>query len=84
MSFVCSLLVLAIILLPKILIDISAAKAIFAEICGKPFVCPNCKNSFYAKKYKFLFNKTAVHTDGIAKLKCPSCGITDMCRHGDK
>lgn len=46
-----------------------------------PFVCPNCGEVFYAKWYQLLWGRAWTLTmHGNAKLKCPRCGKTDLCR----
>ena len=47
----------------------------------KPFVCPNCgeifsvrwQNLWWYRNYTLIMN-------GKAKLKCPKCKVSDMCR----
>ena len=54
------------------------------SITSKPFVCPNCGQIFYVKWYQLLFFKAIpIYLYQSAKLKCPGCGIRDMCRRKD-
>lgn len=45
----------------------------------KTFACPHCGHRFQVKR--FYFNALPLYTYGSAKLKCPNCGIKDICRY---
>lgn len=51
------------------------------EYAEKPFVCPNCGETFYVKWYH-LWNgrECTLVVSEKAKVKCPHCKQTDMCR----
>lgn len=72
-----------VLVLPRFLIEWSFIKSACQEITDKPFTCPNCGNEFYVNWYKMWFKRHAVYLWKSAKLKCPNCGITDMCNHNE-
>ena len=51
------------------------------ELAENPFVCPNCGQQFFIKWYKLNFGRSyTVYAFGKARLKCPHCKVSDMCR----
>lgn len=75
--------VVLILILPGFLIRWSTVRAICQEIADKPFICPNCGHKFYVNWYQMFFKRMSVYTYKNANLKCPACGVTDMCRYED-
>ncbi len=81
MPFIVGVVIALVLILPGFLIRWSAVRAICQEIADKPFKCPNCGHRFYVKWYQMFFKRMTVYTYKNARLKCPACGITDMCKH---
>lgn len=70
-------------MLPRFLIRWSLGSLVCREITDKPFFCPNCGHKFYVKWYQMWFKQNSVYVWKSAKLKCPNCKVTDMCRHDE-
>ena len=66
------------------IIGISYQKAVGTRITEKPFICPNCGNKFYAPWWKMWYKKNSVYLFQSAKLKCPHCGATDVCKYDEQ
>lgn len=67
------------LVLPRFLMSVAECE----KITDKPFVCPNCGKEFYVNWYKMWYKRISVRLWEGAKLKCPNCGMTDMCKHKD-
>ena len=50
------------------------------EYAEKPFVCPNCGNSFPVRPARLLWGIIPLLAIKKSPLKCPHCDRTDLCR----
>lgn len=69
------IVLLFIFFLDRILPEIIRSKSLSEDI----FVCPNCGHQFYVKWYKLYYASFSIYAYNKALLKCPKCGIKDMC-----
>lgn len=84
MEWIIVIVLVFIAVLPRLLLKLSINSVLCREITDKPFICPNFGHKFYARWYQmWFFKRNSVYLCKSAKLKCPKCGITDMCRHDE-
>lgn len=73
-------LVALFVFVPILLLYLMANSIILSR---KSYACPSCGHVFRMKWYQLMFKMSgmAKYGDSELRLKCPSCGKTDFCKH---
>ncbi len=75
-----NLLVTILVFIPILMLYLMINSIILSK---KSYACPSCGHVFRMKWYELMFKMSgmAKYGDSELRLKCPSCGKTNFCKH---